>query len=330
MSKMKKILVTGGAGYIGSFMVRGLREAGYHPVIIDNLSQGHREAVVDFELHKIDLVEEPEKVDRFFGKQKIDGVVHMASFIQMGESFTDPGKYFRNNIFGAVNLLNSMVKHQAGYFILSSSAGVYGSPKKLPIKEEDPKRPENPYGETKLMIERMLDWYNKAHGLRAISIRYFNAAGAALDGEIGEAHPNESHIIPLIMKAALEKREFTLFGNDYETKDGTCVRDYIHVLDLVEAHVLSLKALEDGAGSTAYNAGVGRGYSNLEIVKEIEKKTGKFDWKFGPRRLGDPDSLYANCAKIRKELGWKPKYELGEIIDSAYKWHKNNPKGYAK
>jgi len=328
--KMKKILVTGGAGYIGSFMVRGLREAGYEPVIVDNLCQGHREAVEEFELHEIDLAREPEKLNEFFGGGKIDGVIHMASYIQMGESFRDPGKYFENNLNAAVNVLEAMVKHKVKYFVLSSSAGVYGSPKKLPIKEDDPKDPENPYGETKLMIERMLMWYDKAYDLRSVSIRYFNAAGAALDGSIGEAHPNESHIIPLIMMAALEGKEFTLFGDDYKTPDGTCVRDYIHVLDLVAAHTLALEALAKGGKTTAYNAGVGKGYSNLEIVKEIEKKTGKFPWKFGPRRPGDADTLYADNSKIKKELGWEPKYGLTEIIESAYKWHKSYPKGYEK
>jgi len=325
---MKKILVTGGAGYIGSFIVRQLKEDGFRPVIIDNLSQGHAEAIKDFELHRIDLVTEPKKLDDFFTKNKITGVIHMASFIQMGESFRNPGKYFKNNLEGANNLFNAMANHDVKNIVFSSSAGVYGSPEKLPIKERDPKDPENPYGETKLMIERMLHWYDQAFGIKSISIRYFNAAGAALDGSIGEAHPGESHIIPLIILAALKKKKFTLFGDDYNTKDGTCVRDYIHVLDLAKAHTLAINKLINGCDTNSFNAGTGKGYSNLEIVKEIEKFTGKFDWEFGPRRPGDADSLYAANSKIKKELGWKPKYGLKEIIESAYRWHKIHPNGY--
>jgi len=326
----KKILVTGGAGYIGSFIVRELRDQGFDVVIVDNLSQGHKEAVEGFELCEIDLVTEVDKLNKFLKNTKIDGVIHMASFIQMGESFRDPGKYFYNNVFGAVNLLNCLIQNRVSNFVFSSSAGVYGSPKRLPIKEDDQKRPENPYGETKLMIERILDWFDSAHGLKSVKIRYFNAAGAALDGSIGEDHPGESHIIPLIMKAALEGREFTIFGNDYKTTDKTCVRDYVHVLDLAKAHSAALKYLMDGGESEAFNAGVGEGYSNLEIVGEIEKVAGKFDWKFGPRRSGDADSLFADNSKIRKVLGWEPEHGLKEIIRSAYKWHKSHPEGYLR
>ena len=327
---MKKVLVTGGAGYIGSFIVRELRGEGYQAYIADNLSSGHLNAVEGFPLVEMDLARDIDKLEKLFEKEKFDGVIHMASFIQMGESFVSPGKYFSNNLNSTINLLQTMVKHECKSIIFSSSAGVYGSPKKLPITEESPKNPENPYGETKLMIEKILSWYDKAYGIKSISIRYFNAAGAAMNGSIGENHPKESHIIPLLMKSALEGREFTLFGNDYKTKDKTCVRDYIHVLDLASAHVLALKALWEGRDTTSFNAGVGKGYSNLEIINEIEKLAGKFEWKFGPRRLGDADALYASTGKIQKELGWKPKYGLSEIIKSAYLWHKNNPKGYGE
>jgi len=325
-----KILVTGGAGYIGSFMVRKLKEEGDEPVIVDNLSQGHKEAIRDFRLEVIDLVTEKEKLDKLLSSEKFDGVIHMASFIQMGESFKNPGKYYRNNVGGFLNLLDSMIENKVNKIILSSSAGVYGNPVNLPIKEDDPKNPLNPYGETKYIMERMLEDYDQAHGLKFISIRYFNAAGAALDGSIGEDHPEESHLIPLAIKTAIKGKEFTIFGNDYQTPDGTCVRDYIHVLDLVENHTLALKYLLDGAKSNFYNAGIGQGYSNKEVVEMIKKVTG-IDLKinYGPRREGDANSLYASIDKIKKELHWQPKYGLKEIIETAFKWHKDHPEGYS-
>lgn len=324
-----KILVTGGAGYIGSFMVRHLKEKGFDPVIADNLSQGHREAVEGFELHNIDLVNEKDKLNDLLSSQKFIGVIHMASFIQMGESYENPSKYYTNNIIGFLNLLDSMVKNKVNNIILSSTAGVYGNPVNLPINEEDPKVPLNPYGETKYVMEKMMKDYDVAYGLKFISIRYFNAAGGALDGIIGEDHPNESHLIPLAIKAVLEGKEFTIFGNDYKTKDGTCVRDYIHVLDLVEAHSLAISALINGAKSNYYNAGVGEGYSNKEVIKMIEEVAGlSAKIIYGERRMGDADSLYASNDKIKKDLNWQSKYGLKEIIESAYLWHKNHLGGY--
>jgi len=325
----KKILVTGGAGYIGSFIVRKLRDAGFETLIVDNLSNGHREAVSDFELVKIDLVTEKDKLDELFAKEKFDGVIHMAAFIQMGESYENPGMYFRNNVVSSLNLLEVMAKHKVSNFVFSSSAGVYGEPEKQPIEEDDSKNPANPYGETKLMTERMLFWFDKAHDLRFIGIRYFNAAGAALDGSIGSDQPNESHLIPNTVKAAIEGKEFTIFGGDYKTADGTCVRDYIHVLDLADLHVLALKALMSGVKSNFYNAGQGKGYSNKQVVEMIKKVTGlDFKVKIGSRRPGDTAALVASIDKIKKDLGWKPKYGLREIIESAYKWHKSHPNGY--
>ncbi len=326
----KKILVTGGAGYIGSFITRELKKEGFEVVIVDNLSQGHKEAASGFELHKIDLVKGKNKLNTLFKNNKFDGVIHMASFIQMGESFKNPNKYFRNNIIGAMNLLDAMLENNVNKIVFSSSAGVYGSPKKLPIKENDQKKPENPYGETKLMIEDMLHWFDKAYDFKSVSIRYFNAAGAALDGSIGEAHPNESHIIPLIIRAALEGKEFTLFGDDYKTPDGTCVRDYVHVLDLAKAHTAAIRYLIKGGKTNQFNAGTGGGYSNKEIVEEIKKVAGDFKVKMGSRRPGDADSLYASIGKIKKDLDWKPKYNLKDIIKTAYKWHKSHPNGYKK
>jgi UDP-glucose 4-epimerase len=327
---MKKILVTGGAGYIGSFMVRELKSKGFDPVILDNLSQGHKESVRDFRLEVIDLVTQKDKLDNFLLSEKFDGVIHMASFIQMGESFTDPAKYYENNVLGFMNLLDSMKKSAIGKIIISSSAGVYGDPVKLPIVEDDPKNPLNPYGETKYIMERMLEDYDAAYGMKFISIRYFNAAGAALDGSIGEDHPLESHLIPNIIKKALKGEEIEIYGNDYKTPDGSNIRDYIHVLDLTEVHSIAMQKLLDGAGSNFYNAGIGRGFSNKEVIGMVRQVTGlDLKIKYGERRAGDADALYASIDKIKKEFAWQPKYDLKEIVETAYLWHKNHPDGYA-
>ena len=325
----KKILITGGAGYIGSFTVPAIKENGYEPVIIDNLSSGHKNAVPGVRIIKFDLTKDSKKLAAIFKEEKFDGVIHMASFIQMGESFRDPGKYFQANLTAALNVLDAMVITGTKYFILSSNAGVYGNPKKLPITEDTSKKPLNPYSETKLIIERFLQWYSQAHEIKYFSIRYFNAAGAALDGSRGEDHPNESHLIPLAIKASLEDKEFKLFGDDYDTPDGTCVRDYIHVLDLASAHVKALGYLFDGGNSNLVNAGAGRGYSNREILDEVQKVAGKkMKIAIEARRKGDADQLYAANDKIKKLLSWKPKYGLSEIISSAYMWHKDHPNGY--
>lgn len=324
-----KILVTGGAGYIGSFMVRHLAEKGHEPVIVDNLSQGHKEAVKGFRLEEIDLVSQKDKLETFLKSEKFDGVVHMASFIQMGESFKNPGKYYRNNVVGFLNLLDSMKEGETSKVVLSSTAGVYGNPESLPIREDDSKNPLNPYGETKYIMERMLEDYDDAHGFKFMSFRYFNAAGAALDGSIGEDHPEESHLIPNVIKKALKGEEVEVFGSDYKTPDGTNIRDYIHVLDLVETHAIGLAKLFDGEKSNFYNIGAGRGYSNKEVVAEIEKAMGtNIKVKYGERRPGDADALYASIEKIEHDFGWKPKYGLAQIVDSAVKWHKSHPGGY--
>jgi len=326
---MKKILVTGGAGYIGSFMVRQLRLTGCDPVILDNLSQGHRESVSGFRLEEIDLVTQKEKLAALFSQEKFDGVVHMASFIQMGESFKDPAKYYHNNVGGFINLLDSMKANNVKNIILSSSAGVYGNPVRVPILEDDPKNPLNPYGETKYIMEKMLEDYDTAYGIKFISFRYFNAAGAAQDGSIGEAHPDESHLIPNVIKSVLSGSEFTLFGDDYDTPDGTCVRDYVHVLDLVVAHSLGIEKLISGSNSAFYNVGINRGHSNKEVINMVESVSGqKVNIKIASKREGDADALFASNEKIKKELNWEPKYGLKEIVESAYLWHKNNPQGY--
>lgn len=310
-------------------MVRELQAKGFDPVILDNLSQGHKESVKDFRLEQIDLVTQKEKLDALFASEKFDGVIHMASFIQMGESFKDPAKYYRNNVEGFINLLDSMKANGVKNIILSSSAGVYGNPVKVPLLEDDPKNPLNPYGETKYMMERMLEDYDMAYGTRFISFRYFNAAGAALDGSIGEAHPEESHLIPNVVKSVLSNSEFVLFGNDYATSDGTCVRDYVHVLDLVVAHSLGMEKLLSGSSSAFYNVGINRGYSNKEVINMVELVSGqKVNIKVAPKREGDADALFASNEKIKKELNWEPRYGLKEIVESAYLWHKNNPRGY--
>jgi UDP-glucose 4-epimerase len=327
---MAKILVTGGAGYIGSFMVRELQSKGFDPVVLDNLSQGHKESVKDFRLETLDLVTQKDRLDEFFLSEKFDGVIHMASFIQMGESFKDPAKYYQNNTVGFLNLLDSMRKSGTNKIIISSTAGVYGNPIKVPIEEDDPKNPLNPYGETKYIMERVVEDYDTAYGIKYIGLRYFNAAGAALDGGIGEDHPGESHLIPNIIKKALKGEEIEIFGNDYKTPDGTNVRDYIHVLDLVEAHSIAIQKLLDGAQSNFYNAGIGRGYSNKEVIDMVRTVTGMdLKIKYGPKRAGDADALYASIEKIKKDFNWSPKYGLREIVETAYLWHKNNPQGYA-
>lgn len=325
---MKKILVTGGAGYIGSFIVRELRENGFEPIIIDDFSSGHIEAIKDFKSYEINLVNDKEKLNEIFEKENFDGVIHMASFIQMGESFRDPIKYFDNNLISALNLFQAMIQNNVLKIVFSSSAGVYGTPKNLPIDENDLKNPENPYGETKLQIEKFLLWLDKAHSMKSVSIRYFNACGASLDGNLGEDHPNESHLIPILIKAAIEGRKAIIFGDNYNTSDGTCVRDYVHVLDLARAHVLALNKLLAGGESMQLNAGTGTGYSNKQIYEEIKQQFPSFEVEYGERRPGDADILYAKVDKIQKELGWKAELGLKEIIESAYKWHKNHPKGF--
>lgn len=317
-----KILVTGGAGYIGSITARQLAKAGYEPIIYDSLEKGHRETVADFEL-VIGETQDWKFLTNIMREKKIEAVMHFAAYIEMGESMEDPQKYFFNNVVGSLGLFKAMIKVGVGKIVFSSTAGVYGNPIHLPIKEQDPKIPNNPYGESKLMVERILGWYDKIYQMRSISLRYFNAAGATLDGKIGEAHHPETHLIPNILQAVKEGREFVLNGNDYDTPDGTCIRDYIHVLDLASAHILALRALERGHKLEVYNVGTGRGYSNKEVTEMVKKVTGQdLKIKVGPRRPGDVDSLVADCHKFAKEFSWQPKYsDLETIIKTAWSWH---------
>lgn len=328
----KKILVVGGAGYIGSFTVKALQELGFEPVIFDSLETGHQTAVPGVKIYQGNLQKDIDILDMVFKKEKPWGVIHFAAYIEVGESVQNPQKYFFNNVLGTLNLLKIMKENQVLRIVFSSTAAVYGEPVQIPIKEDDPKKPTCPYGETKLMVERILDWYAQAYGLSAVVLRYFNAAGAALDGSTGQDYPKPTHLITRACEAALGKRvDFQINGKNFKTPDGTCLRDYIHVLDLASAHVAALKSFKkQKTGFRFYNVGTGRGYSVFEVVKMI-KKVSQIDFSspVGPRREGDPARLIASCEKIKKELGWKPKYsDLKTIVESAWKWHKSHPQGY--
>ena len=321
-----KILVTGGAGYIGSFMVKRLLEKGEDVIVTDSLERGHKEAVdVKAKFYDGNL-QNKEFVSKIFSENKFDAVIHFAGFISMGESMENPYLYFQNNVFSALNLMEEMVKTETNNFIFSSSAGVYGNPLKLPIPEDHATNPTNPYGESKLMVEKIMIWYGKTKNLHTVSLRYFNAAGASLDAELGERHEPETHIIPKIIYSILRKENFKLFGTDYQTKDGTCVRDYIHVLDLVEAHVLATERLKNLPGNYVYNVGTGNGFSNKEVIEMVEKVSGqKAEVQQSPRRPGDADKLIADSSKIKSELGFSPKYsDLETIVKTAWEWHIKN------
>lgn len=326
-----QILVTGGAGYIGSQMVRQLLEKRHEVVVLDSLKEGYKEAVPKEATLVVADLHDEKALSELFSKNSFDAVMHFAGVISMAESMENPYKYFYINTFGALTLFEIMIKHNVLKLIFSSTAGVYGDPMRTPIKEDDPKKPTNPYGESKLMVEQILSWYNRIYSLCSISLRYFNAAGATLDGKFGEDHKEETHIIPIAMKAALANSEFTIYGDDYDTKDGTCVRDYVHVVDLCDAHLLALDALMNSHKTDFFNVGPGIGYSNKEVIDMVKKVTEvDFPVKIGDRRPGDADELVADASKIKKELGWQPKYsDLGTIVKTAWQWHKNHPKGYA-
>lgn len=326
---MKNILVTGGAGYIGGHACKALAGAGYVPVTFDNLVYGHEWAVQWGPLVRGDILDRG-ALDATIRQWQPVAVMHFAAFAYVGESVSNPGKYYRNNVAGSLNLLEAMRDHGIGKFIFSSSCATYGVPEVVPIPETLPQRPINPYGASKWMIEQMLRDFDGAHGLRSISLRYFNAAGADPDCQIGESHDPETHLIPLVLDAALGKRsEIVVFGDDYDTPDGTCIRDYIHVNDLANAHVRALNALELGAPTTAYNLGNGRGFSVKEVIDEIRKVTGRnIPVLFGERRAGDPPRLVGDSARIQRELGWEPQYrELEQMIETAWRWHQRASKG---
>lgn len=319
-----KVLVTGGAGYIGSHMVKVLLDRGHEVAVVDSLEKGFREAV-DFRASFLqgNLLDKS-FVKQIFADTSYDGVIHFAAYISVGESMQDPNKYFENNIDGALNVLDEMRRTGTNNFIFSSTAAVYGTPKEVPIVEDHPKNPESPYGESKLMVEKVLQWYHQINKLNYVVLRYFNASGASLDASTGERHSPETHIIPNVISAALHNKPFTLFGDSYNTPDGTCIRDYIHVLDLCEAHLLALGKLWKEGGTGYYNVGTGNGFSNKQIVEMVKKVSGvDIEVSITDKRPGDPDQLIANPSKIKQELGFEPKYsDLETIVKTAWEWHK--------
>ncbi|MCX7884154.1 MAG: UDP-glucose 4-epimerase GalE [Caloramator sp.] len=326
------VLITGGAGYIGSHTVRLLQRMGKNVVVYDNLSTGHRDAVKQGVFVKGDIFDS-ELLEDTIKRYSIDSVVHFAAFSLVGESMEKPEKYYKNNVMGTLNLLDVMLKNDVKRLVFSSTAAVYGEPERIPITEDISKNPTNIYGKTKLIMENAMEDYSKILGLKYIALRYFNACGADEDGDIGEDHNPESHLIPLVLKTCLGiKDSIKIFGEDYPTEDGTCVRDYIHVNDLAQAHYLALEALYEGKKSNVYNLGNGNGFSVKEIIKSAEKVTGiTINKEVTGRRAGDPAVLIASSEKIAKELNWKPKYtNVEDIIATAWKWHKNHPEGYKK
>ena len=325
------ILVTGGAGYIGSHTAHELIRAGYVVVVLDNLVTGYRAAVPEGARFYQRDIRDIAFLDSLFEKEKIDAIIHFAAFSLVGESVSNPLKYYENNLYGTKVLLESMVKNGISRIVFSSTAATYGEPENIPILESDRTCPTNPYGETKLAMEKMFKWTGDAHGINFVSLRYFNACGADAGGKIGEAHNPESHLIPLVLQVPNGKRaSISIFGTDYDTPDGTCIRDYIHVTDLAAAHILAVKYLLDGGKSDVFNLGNGVGYSVREVIEMARRVTGHpIPATETPRRAGDPARLVASSEKARRVLGWNPTHaSLEEIIESAWNWHKNHPNGY--
>lgn len=323
------VLVTGGAGYVGSHTVLSLRKAGHEPTVYDNLSEGHREAVKDTELIEADLADRSHIRDAL-EETDADAVMHFAASAYVGESVEHPEKYYENNVVNTINLLRAMRDTDVNRLVFSSSCAVYGEPDEVPIQEDFPFRPLSPYGRTKAAVEWILEDYNNAYDLRYASLRYFNAAGAAPDGSIGEDHRPETHLIPIVIEAALGQRGgVSIFGTDYPTRDGTCIRDYIHVMDLARAHVLALEAMDERE-AMAYNLGTGTGHSVREVIDAVKEVTGRnFSVEEDDPRPGDPPELVASSERIRADLGWQPAYtSLDEIVETAWKWHSHNPHGY--
>ena len=333
---MSAVLVTGGAGYIGSHAVKALRKAGRRVVIYDNLSAGHREAAYRAGGGAAELVEgdigDTARVRNTIETHGIDSVMHFAAWLSVPDSVRDPAGYYRNNVLGALSVLDAMIATGTKHFVFSSTCAVFGNAMETPITETHPRRPINAYGESKLAIEYALPHYERAYGLTSIALRYFNAAGADPDGELGEHHNPEIHVIPRAIDAACGRGTFQVFGEDYDTPDGTCLRDYIHVNDLASAHLLALDALKTGAASTAYNLGNGRPTSVRDILNSVERVTGRgVPYTAGPRRDGDPPTLYSGSMRARAELGWVPQFEdVDTIVETAWKWRDRHPQGYPK
>jgi len=331
MTKNSVILFAGGAGYVGSHVLRSFLEHDYACVVLDDLSKGHRESLPQGVPFFQGRVSDSALLKKIFGSHSIAGILNFAGFIEVGESVANPGKYFQNNLAEPMALLESARAHQVPWIVFSSSAAVYGSPTRVPIREDDEKNPGNPYGFTKWAFEQMLVAYDQAYQMRSISLRYFNAAGAHPSGDIGEAHDPESHLIPLVCKAAMGiEKSISIFGNDYPTPDGTCIRDYIHIMDLAEAHFLAVKALEKGHGTEAFNLGSEHGNSVKEVIDTVKKISGRnFPVEIKGRRPGDSTSLVASSEKFSREFSWAPKFaSLKSIIESAWVWHERHPQGF--
>ena len=325
------ILVCGGAGYIGSHAVHQLIARGEEVVIVDNLQTGHRGALHPQAVFCEGDIRDAAALDRIFTERSIDAVIHFAANSLVGESMEKPLLYFNNNVYGMQVLLEAMVRHGVDKIVFSSTAAVYGEPKRVPIREDDETNPTNAYGETKLTMEKMMKWVSRANGVRYVSLRYFNAAGALPDGSIGEDHATETHLIPLILQVPTGRRDhITVFGDDYPTPDGTCLRDYIHVVDLADAHVLALEYLRKGGASDIFNLGNGQGFSVKEMIAAAEKATGRsIKVEIGARRAGDPAQLIASSEKARSVLGWKPQFtDVEQVIGTAWRWHEHHPHGY--
>jgi len=325
------ILVCGGAGYIGSHAVHALIEKGEQVVIVDNLQTGHRGALNPKAKFYEGDIRDASVLDKIFTENKVEAVIHFAANSLVGESMEKPLLYFNNNVYGMQVLLEAMVRHGVDKIVFSSTAAVYGEPKRVPIHENDETCPTNTYGETKLTMEKMMKWVSRANGVRYVSLRYFNAAGALPDGSIGEDHATETHLIPLILQVPTGRRDhITVFGDDYPTPDGTCLRDYIHVVDLADAHVLALEYLRKGGASDIFNLGNGQGFSVKEMIAAAEKATGRsIKVEIGARRAGDPAQLIASSEKARSVLGWKPQFtDVEQVIGTAWRWHEHHPHGY--
>lgn len=324
-----KVLVTGGAGYIGSHTVHELIERGYDVVVLDTLELGNKQAIKDVPFWGGSITDEA-LLERLFAQEKPEAVVHFAAYKAPGESMREPAKYFRTNVGGTVSLLDTMVRHGTRSIVFSSSCSIFGTPEQLPVSEDAPKQPESVYGESKLMGETLLKWYDTTSGIRYSALRYFNASGASLDNSNGEDWDHTHNLIPLVMKAAVGRtNSVTVFGTDYPTPDGTAIRDYIHVVDLAVAHVKALEQLAQGHPSTAYNLGTGTGHSVQEVVTESKRISGvNFKVEYGARRPGDPAAVWADCSKAERELGWKAQYGLETILETAWRWHSTHPNGF--
>jgi UDP-glucose-4-epimerase GalE len=326
----QKILVTGGAGYIGSHTVKLLLAQGYDVIVVDNLSKGYRHNVPKEKLYEIDVCD-LSALGEVLRQHPCDAVIHFAAYIAVGESMREPGRYFGNNTCGSLSLLKAMQEMGVRHIVFSSTAAVYGNPHATPILESFPIQPVSPYGESKVMVESLLRWYGIVHGLTSVSLRYFNASGADPEGTLGEEHDPETHLIPLVLRAVRTGEPITVFGDDYPTSDGTCIRDYIHVNDLAQAHILALQYLTGGGETTQFNVGTGEGHTVMEVIRAVERVTGReVPFRIGLRREGDPPALVASSEKLRRTLGWEPRYpDLDTIVRHAWNFARNRTELHA-